>query len=163
MNQLYLVADTLALPMRVVGDALFGSDTRKVRVAIADVDLPVMAATDIILKDECGTFYVLGKHLWMYLEMLGDDAVLYVFDATQVGITTKNIAEFGAKSTRNTLIKLRPAVKAAYVFKQEFWSKLDAKDLDSYLPEQSRESFSPGTQAVPLLEGGHPEGSGLQP
>jgi len=136
MSQLYHVADTLGITMKVAGDTIWGFDTKIVNLGPIQAKLPISVFSDLIHSKDTGIFVKFSNTLWFYLVMRGtDEQVIYVFNAEEVGLTEKNSASFGSISINSTLLKISDSITAVFKLKEDSWTLLSAQEQVDYIPQ----------------------------
>lgn len=132
MNGLYLIADTLDLPLRSHGASMIGEGLKQVALGPWDAELEVFAESDILNPLTASVFICFTKNLWAYLTASEDGTSLYLLDGGKAGLGRPKLPVFVGMSVTTTLTGLRKlgAVKAQFNFVDKVWTRVDADNLE---------------------------------
>lgn len=151
---IYPVADTLALNLHEVGgDKVRGAGTRTLSVGGFKFDAELVVVSDLMETHQSSYFAKLYANLWAYfvVKEVAEEVQTWMmfFNSKVVGIHVKDLSQFGGISIEDTILKLKPAIKAVYEFdaKLAVWKKVtNVFDLDDVPEAQSAVHLGSSTE-----------------
>lgn len=127
MNIVYLLADTLQMPLHEVQDGRVRGCTKKVlRVGPWSIDTDVVACSDEYTNTRMSLVVRIKGDVWVYVTcQAGGGMVSFLFNGK--GMKSKDVAKIGCGSISSTLAKIQPSIVAAFEFKMDKkkWSSVD--------------------------------------
>jgi hypothetical protein len=124
-SALYMLADTLGIPLYLMGENYRGIETRDVHLGLWKITTETCVCSDIVESDTVTMLARIHGRVWLYFIATQDGICAYVFDGMVAGLRVKDQSTFGGVSVEDSLSKILPAVKAKFIYNEtaRAWAK----------------------------------------